>query len=363
MKTLYESLLDADSIDNNIEQAVIGEWLKKCCKDIPKLMPLKNGDLKVSGDLKLKGCKDTKIPELRITHVRGSVYIDDCDFESLSGMFGHMAKITGSLYITNCPNLKNLVGAPWSIEDEISISNCKSFDSVEGGPALVSSVQIMKCKKRFNKSTLEKTFRAATQIFCSEEEIYANITEAMQDPVLIRFWDQVRDLKSNIKMTAIVGNGYAIDKISPANRKTFKPDDKNAEKAVRQILGNGVNSSYGFVLLEDFDGNFPIAYNGYNTTRWIINPKDRSYYTSKTGNENISGVQMAMSVFKNDIKKFNIAKVHVYILDHRELGTHNLSMQRTANKGGAIAMYSDDQLKQMLREQQDRYKRAVAQII
>lgn len=363
MKSLYEGLLDIDDIDKSVEQSVVGEWLKTYCKVLPKVMPLKNGNMKISGDLKIKGCKDLKIPGLRIEHVRGSVYIDDCDFESLEGMFADMAKVTGSVYITNCPNLKNLIGSPWSIEDELSVSNCKSFDSVEGGPALVSYVQIMKCKKRFNKSTIQKTFRAAVQIFCSEEEECANITEAMQDPVLIRFWDQVRALKSGIKMPAIVGNGYMIDKISPSNRQTFKPDDKAVEKAVRAVLGQGKNSVYGFILLEDYDGNFPLAYNGYRQiSRWIINPKNRNYYVSKTGEDIIQGVQTAMSKFKSDLSQFNIAKVHVYNIDHRELGSLPLSNERMHARSGAVAMYSEDQLKDLLREQQARYKKALTQI-
>lgn len=38
MKSLYEGLLDVDDIDKSIEQSVTGEWLKKYCKVLPKIM-------------------------------------------------------------------------------------------------------------------------------------------------------------------------------------------------------------------------------------------------------------------------------------------------------------------------------------
>lgn len=351
MKSLYESLLD-DGVFSDIETTIISDWMDTYCSGGYKTKTLKDGSLKISGTLIIKNAKD--IPPIRISEINGTMSIENCGMKSLADIFaGKYAWIKGDLSITNCKNLEDVSDLPMSIDGDVSIVGCQSLRSLEGVDCMARGVSIMKCGKRFGKATVQKCFKIARRIYCSEEEVEANICEAFSDPVLIRMWEQMKNLKLRYDTKDLFGRNLALDQITASCRNSYDMSDgeKDMLKDARSVL-NG--KSLGFIVTESYDGQFMHLYNNQNFC-YILYKKPEYPNTKPLRVNEVLGYLSSSAE-----RMIDIQFVHVYHLDSIE-STWKKRSDRIETRKGMITN-DPETLKQILRDQRDRYAKAVRQI-
>lgn len=364
MKTLFEGLLD-DDIFNDIDNAIATEWLKNNVKSQYKVMQLKTGELKVWGKLVIKNVDE--MGWLNISLLDGDLYIENCGITDLSKIFSDYAKVTGNISIVGCKNLSDITGLPRFIDGDVTITNCPALKSLEGVSCLAGEVSIMRCGKRFSQSAVKNTFPAAIKIFCSEEDIVANLNEAVinesfQDPILIRLYDQIRNLKKKFNLNVMFGEYSRLDQLSPSDRETFRMDsDKNEKamlKAARKICAN-TNRLYGFIATEDWDGNFVLFINNTQNMYWL---KDGGFPGDYRSNDvhNVGNVTTLMDVLKRTSRYMNDVKyVHIWF---PEGDRYKIRRDRMDLKDGIIDPRDPDQMYRFRREQIERYTKAAKAI-
>lgn len=364
MKTLFEGLLD-DDIFNDIDKAIATEWLKANVKSQYKVMQLKTGELKIWGKLVIKNVDE--IGWLNISLLDGDLYIENCRITDLSKIFSDYAKVTGNVSIVGCKNLSDITGLPRFVDGDVTITNCPALKSLEGVSCLAGEVSIMRCGKRFSQSAVKSAFPAAIKIFCSEEDIVANLNEAVinesfQDPILIRLYDQIRNLKKKFNLNVMFGEYSRLDQLSPSDRETFRMDsDKNEKamlKAARKICAN-TNRLYGFIATEDWDGNFVIFINNTQNMYWL---KDGGFPGDYRSNDvhNVGNVTTLMDVLKRTSRYMNDVKyVHIWF---PEGDRYKIRHDRMDLKDGIIDPRDPDQMYRFRREQLDRYTKAAKAI-
>lgn len=353
MKSLLEGLLD-DNIFNDIDNEVVGDWLKKNASGQYKSMSLKDGTLKVWGTLIIK--KVDTIPPLRISFLEGNLYIENAQIETLNGIFnpGYANKIRGNISITGCPKLHDISALPVMLDGDVSISDCKSLRSLDGVRCLAGEVSIMRCGKRFSKAAVQKAFPASVTIYCSEEDEIPNITESFQDPVLIRLYDQLRNAKLKYRINDMFGSHLQIDKVTPSMRETFKipADEAKMKKAINAIIvRNGVD---GFFVTEDFDGNFKYFYDRFGNEYNLA-----TQYRGLQRGDVLKVSEVRQNLSTSDWHMSNIKYVHVW----KPVGIGNSEIQGERRRSREGMVTNDKRyLKTILQEQRDRYKAAVAKI-
>lgn len=354
MKNLLESLLD-DNIFNDIDNAMINGWLEKHTTGKFKVMGLKNGTYKINGNITIN--KADNIPPLNISSLNGSLYIENSNIENLNGLFAEMAKVKGDINITGCPKLNNIAGLPWNVDGDVNITNCPSLKSLDGVKCLAGGVSIMRCGKRFSKSAVESAFKAAIKIYCSEEELIANITESFQDPILIRLYDQLRNTKQKFDIKRMIGFNFQLDKISPSMRQTFEiTKNTDAIKAARKIVAN-TNRSNGFIATESYEGEFIDLYNSdqdvYHLNKFVEKPWNKNHV-------HLGNVNDILDRLKTGARSMsNIKYIHVWMLPG-DITSWQLQSARSNARFGSIDPNDKEQMKELKRAQLDKYKRAVA---
>lgn len=355
MKSLYEGLLD-DNIFNDVDNAIVSDWLKANCKGKYKTMQLKDGTLKVWGTMIIKGA--VTIPTIRISFLEGILHIEDCQITSLDGLFnpGYSNKIKGDINITGCPKLVDVKALPPTLDGNISITDCKSLRSLDGVHCLAGEVSIMRCGKRFSKAAVQKAFPASVTIYCSEEDEMPNITESFQDPVLIRLYDQLRNTKQKFNLNEFFGSHLQLDKVTPSMRETFKmpADEAKMKKAVNTIIVRG--GADGFFATEDFDGNFINFYNSNGVCYDL--PADENNRWGKRGRA-LSVSDIRSNISKDSYAMTNIKYVHVW--KPVDVGNGQIHWDRREAQRGTVTN-DPKYLKNLLYNQRDRYKAAVARI-
>lgn len=362
MKSLIEGLLD-DNIFNDIDKAIATDWLQANVKSQYKVKQLKTGELKVWGKLVIKKVND--ISMLNISQLDGDLYIENCDVTSLNSVFADFAKVTGSIYITNCPKLTDITGLPRWVDGEVSISNCSTLKSLDGVTCHASDVTIMKCGKKFSKDTISKAFNCAIHVHCSEEELVANILEAFQDPVLTRMFDQLKKQRSSFDITNIIPGHMRMSRISPSMRDTYKypADLKKILTMVRKICANKGGIS-GFILTEDWDGNFVDAYtsNQYCYHLQYGTRADNERWGTDRTNRGVD-IGNSTAIVQRFENLSNIKYVHVYTFEGSEDDdrTYGIQIDRQRAKEGMIPQDKAG-LEKLLRSQRDRYKTLVKQL-
>lgn len=353
MKSLFEGLLD-DNIFNDIDNEVVGDWLKKNATGQFKTMQLKDGTLKVWGTMIIK--KVDTIPPLRISFLEGSIYIENAQIENLDGIFnpGYANKIRGNVSITGCPKLHDISGLPVTLDGDVSISDCKSLRSLEGVRCLAGEVSIMRCGKRFSKAAVTKAFPASVTIYCSEEDEIPNIIESFQDPVLIRLYDQLRNAGKKFDIKNMFGSHLQLDKIAPSMRETFRmpTDEAKMKKAINAIIVRG--GVDGFFVTEDYDGIFKYFYDRLGREYSL-----GAEYKWQQNGESLKVSEVRQNLSCSDRHMTNIKFVHVW--KPVDVRNNPIQMQRINSREGMVTN-DKEYLKKVLREQRDRYKAAVAKI-
>lgn len=369
MKTIYDTLQEGlldDNFDQELDQKMIADWLKENCKGAFKTMTLKSGELKVWGKLVIS--TKNNIPNLNISFLDGDLYIENCpDITDLNGIFNDTgyATVKGSIYITNCPKLISVAALPDFINGWLKITDCKSFRDIDHLPKFVEGLSIIKCAKRFKKEQLASKVNTVS-INCSAEDEIANITEAVRDPNLARMWEQVQNRHLNKDMAVSMEkmlNRWNINKITPSDCKTISVDQKNFNKC-KSELRSFIKYS-GFVLAEDWDGEFKYvvtSYWGNKQVWWLMNEKPEGFYWWRNP-QGYQGVNDFLNWVADYAIKYNIQYLHFYnVASEKDDEQRAQQSERRRAKDGAIAMYDKYQLETMLRNQKERYKKAVQQI-
>lgn len=335
---LQEGILDdMDDIIDNVEVAAVDDWLKAYVTGKYKTMKLKNGTYKVWGTMVIKNYDEEHFPAINISRLEGSMYIENCSVKDLSGLFDGECILTNDLHITKCDQLTDLTGAPYQVGGWLYITACKSFGSLKNGPAVVNNISVIKCKKRFKKSTITAEYPEAATIFCSEEEGQANLLESLSDPILIRFMDQMKKkmLPSSVKafkFSKVFGfRDIKYDEITPSMRQTFvlPGDKKQMLTAARKIIKNK-GWATGIILCEDYKGNF-IAVYGDDRTIYYFDTDRNAELTGKM----ITDVWYSSTQVFDDLTNYN---THTYLMDLKTVHIYNLGEYDTELYSGDIAM-------------------------
>lgn len=362
MKSLYEGLLD-NNLFNDIDKTISTEWLKQNVKSQYKLIQLKNGQLKIWGKLVIKGVD--QIGWLNINTLEGDLYVENCGIVDLSNIFAEYAKVKGNIHITGCKNLTDVSALPHYVDGDVTISNCPALKDLSNVNCLAGEVQIMRCGKRFKEGAIKIAFPAAVKIFCSEEDIEANlneafVNEAFQDPVLIRLYDQIRNLRKKFRITDMFGGYSKLDQISPSDRETYKfpSDEKKILTAARKICAN-TNSLNGFIATEDWDGNFVFLINNTQDAFWL---KEGGFPGNWSGDDfdRVGNVNDLLNMLKPSSTKMNNVKfVHIWFPASDRWSD---VVDRRKAREGMIDPRNPEELRKIKREQLDRYKKAIAAI-
>ena len=368
---LQEGILDdMDDILDNVEAGAVDDWLKEYASGKYKTMKLKNGTRKVWGTLIIKNFHEDQFPALNISRLEGSMYIENCSAEDLTGLFAEESFLTNDLHITKCDNLTDMTGAPFHIGGWLYVTACKSFSSLKNGPASIGNISVIKCKKRFKKSAITAEHPEASTIFCSEEEAPANLLESLSDPVLLRFMDQMKKKmlpasSKSFKFSKLFGfRDMKYDEITPSMRQSFvlPGDKKKMLTAARGIIKNK-GYAVGIILCEDHKGNFIAAYGDDRTIYYFPTDKNNEltgqintdyWYTSTEVISDLNNYQVSARLMDTKI-------VHIYDLGeyHSELYSGGIANARMKSREGMIDN-SDAGLARYAQKQKSRYAGIIA---
>lgn len=162
---LNEGLLDdASTTAGKVDSALIKEWFDKYTKLLgksDKILFLKNGDVKVHGDLLIKDFDGVALIKCKIKEFVGSLYIENCpNLASLAGWFDDeilsvVSNVKGDLSISKCGKITNLEGCPRTVEGNLSIMSNKNLRSLDGMPEMVfGNIYVMKNGKKFKEQDI-----------------------------------------------------------------------------------------------------------------------------------------------------------------------------------------------------------------
>lgn len=256
MISLFESLLDDfEDMEVSQDKEMIKQWCEDNLKGNYKLVVLKNGHIKLRGDVLIKDYKDDNFP-YQISVMNGNLSIEKCpNITSLNGLFVDFISIDGNFSINNCEKLTSLEGGPLTVKGTLSITGNKSLKSIEGAPDLVfGNLYIMKNGKKFSFDKLAEKYNLARRIVCSleDDEDVVNedvINEALYEPHLLELADQMKKSKLNIKN--ILFNYFPIewDLIDSSNVQEYSKIDAKAKTKIRNIIA-GRDGQHGIILLK-----------------------------------------------------------------------------------------------------------------
>lgn len=352
MKSIYdiikEGLLDGEDVwMDRIDKNVGAAWFEKNAQGDFKIKDKKSSlGVTLTGKVIIDGFQGETLP-VQIWSVKGDLYINNCpNLKTLNGFFGDRpCSIDGGLYIENCPNLENLSGLP-PIVDDFSLVGNKKIKSLEGAPKHVfGNCYIVKNGKRFTEEYIRSMIEISQRIVCSEEEIEANITEAFSEPHLLELAEYIKSKGSNFKKILGDTAGMLLDKITSKDVEVYRwPKNIDAGvKAANQIISGRKN---GFVVLMNDENEYEFIICG--KTR--INMDKWSYFGSKT-----HGVPSTELI--NQCKKAH----EIIVFYSKGFSSSDLKYERITGRNGMIKN-TEEQNKQIARENVERYKKLAAQM-
>lgn len=373
---LEESILDMDSVIDNIDSNLMDDWFKNYVKGSYKVKKLRNNTYQIQGSINITKYYENEFPNIFISKVTGNVYIEDCNVQSLKGLFSEGCEIKGTLSITNCNQITDLQYAPESIKN-LSITSCSKFKSLDGVPRFIDTISIMKCGKKFTKNQIQKSVSFVQNIFCSMEEenegVYLN--ESLMDPILLRAMDQYKKSHIQVKLSNLFNQFLLqLDKITPSMRETYSISSEKEQlfKCLRKIYAkpSAASKNYGVVFFEDSFGNFFQIVDAYgyiyrlkvdiNTHKLVPNQPFEYSTLIKSYNQLLDRIENPTKYLYGEM--LDLKYVHVFnITNMKDLSTADIITQRSKAKQGVIDM-SKEGLKQYWRAQQERYKLAIKQL-
>lgn len=346
--SLKESLLDNE--DDQLEfldKVVSDNWFKAYAK----------GDFKIKDKKKSLGCT-----------IVGNMIIDKYEGETIPVSCW---TIKGNLYITNCPNLKTINGFIQSstIDGGLYIENCVSLESLEGCPKLVDNFScvgnrrikslvgapehvfgncyIMKNGKKFSEEQIKTAIEVSRRIDCNEEDVDANITEALTEPHLLKFAEYLKSIGGSFKRV-FDRRDLVFDKITSKDVTVYSYPhiDDNAIKDCRKIISD---KESGYIIVMNHKGEYDFVITSWkqmiNITNWKGGFDGRSYPKKSTELIDIC----------------NRAEELILIKCSNELTTWKLQSDRREARSGMI-MNTERQNQEIARENVKRYKKLAAQM-
>ena len=255
MISLFDSLLDDfEDMEVSQDKEMIKQWCEDNLKGNYKLVVLKNGHIKLRGDVLIKDYKDDNFP-YQISVMNGNLSIEKCsNITSLNGLFVDFISIDGNFSINNCEKLTSLEGGPLTVKGTLSITGNKSLKSIEGAPELVfGNIYIMKNGKKFSFDKLAEKYDLARRIVCSleDDEDLVNedvVNEALNEPHLLELADQMKKSKLNIKNVLFDYFPIEWDLIDSSNVQEYSKIDAKAKTKIRNIIA-GRDGQHGIILL------------------------------------------------------------------------------------------------------------------
>ena len=352
MKNLFdsikESLLDdTDDFLSKMDKVVGGAWFEKNAKGNFKIKDKKSSiGCTIVGDIIFDKFDGEEIPVQAWKVQKGSVYFTNCpNLKSVRGFFGeYPGTLDGGLFIENCPNLESLDGCPTVVGDFSCINNRK-IKSLEGAPKHVfGNCYIMKNGKKFTEEYIRSMIEVTDRIDCNEEDIEANINEAFTEPHLLKLAEYLKTQRSNFNR--LFGNraGIAFDKITSKDVQTFRypRNIDDGVKAANQIISGKAS---GFVVILDKQDKFEMLIYGKNYIN--LSP---GYSFGRNG--------YAKSTELLDICR-HAGEIMVFRLT-QDFQTWGLQSDRRESREGMITN-TEDQNRRIAIENIERYKKIVAQ--
>lgn len=352
MKNLFdsikESLLDdTDDFLSKMDKVVGGAWFEKNAKGNFKIKDKKSAiGCTIVGDIIFDKYDGEEIPVQAWKVQKGSVYFTNCpNLKSVRGFFGeYPGTLDGGLFIENCPNLESLDGCPTVVGDFSCINNRK-IKSLEGAPKHVfGNCYIMKNGKKFTEEYIRSMIEVTDRIDCNEEDIEANLNEAFIEPHLLKLAEYIKSQKSSF--LRLFGNnaGIAFDKITSKDVQTFRypRNIEDGVKAANQIISGRTS---GFIVLLNKEDEFSSLIYGKN-------------YISLYSGYGFGRSHSARSTELLDMCK-RAGEIMVFRLT-KDFQTWKLQSDRREARAGMITN-TEDQNRRIARENIERYKKIVAQ--
>lgn len=354
MKTLRESLLDADLLDKSVDTVVLQGWLNNHSTSKVKTHVTKIG-LEVRGNIIIRDCDN--IPPLGICRLYGDLFIENSSCPNPDGLFTEYATVEGNINVTGCQNISGLGWLPRYV-DTLSVFNCPAIKSLDGINCFADTVSIMKCGKKFKESAIRAAFKGTGQVFCAAEGEVATIVESFNDPIITRLYKQLQDEKLEYEVESMISGSVRLDKILPSMRTTFSVEDNDkAIKAARKIVANR-NADHGFIVTEDYDGKFIDLYNSGKVHYKLLKARYGNAPEHLNKVNDILGRLYIGSSGMDNIKYIHIWNLATSGISYR----YEINAERRKARDGMIDPHDTEQMRRILREQQSRYKRTVAAI-
>lgn len=152
--TLSEGLLDDfETAESKLTASLAEDWFKKYAKVDGKVLFMKNGDIKIHGDVVIRGFDGPQLPAMNIREFIGSLVIERCpNLTTIGSWFGFCIAVDGDISICECPKLETLEGLPKMCDGIFNITGNKSLKTLDGMPTFVSkNIYIMKNGKKFTE--------------------------------------------------------------------------------------------------------------------------------------------------------------------------------------------------------------------
>lgn len=195
----------------------VDDWLKEYASGKYKTMKLKNGTRKVWGTLIIKNFHEDHFPALNISRLEGSMYIENCSAEDLTGLFAEESFLTNDLHITKCDNLTDMTGAPFHVGGWLYVTACMKsregmIDNSDAGLARYARAQKSRYAGIITKNKAMKGYKKRTEATAKLFERYANfIRKTAED--LDWYSDHLSETANVYKAFGV--NSYSFEKGLP----------------------------------------------------------------------------------------------------------------------------------------------------
>lgn len=381
--TILEGIFgDVDKDINKGAGKYAEEWIRDTLKSSCKVMILKDGSIKIRGDLKVTNVPDWNVYVNNIKELNGNIVFEKVSgFKSLEQVFQPYARVNGGITIVDCPDFDSLEGCPSA--NLLEVSGCKQLKSLEGISSYIDIVTIFNCGKKFKKDQIKKYTLYAKSINCEEEPEEANIVEAFKDPVLSNcvtqykaawyakqknsYWEEDRKKKfSQRDFDNLFRWDWMMSEVTPANRITIdidRDDEKDWTKIASKMFRNTDDQIAGFIIgYDSFEDKYIFVAKsdgkGWEMTR--IQKVD-------TWNYSASDIKSLFS--KKHLMSMGVNILYIYQESYLRVSRSDDDFdmrwkKRNARDKAREGMVSLDQdsMKEYARAQQRRYKKAAEQI-
>lgn len=354
---LNESLLD-DNLETTTDIAVTKIWVEQYVKCDGKIMFLKNGTVKFTGDTLIKGFDGDAFPSsFIVSEVNGDFKIEKCNnIKNINGLFKAYSDVKGDFVISNCMKIESVAGGPMTVKGSLSFTGNKSLKSLEGMPMFVhETIYIMKNGKRFTEKDIQNHTQLPWRIVCSiEEEVNESmVNEALNEPHLLELVKQIKNNKGNVR-DYLLPMSIELDQLDSSNVKEFTRVDTKAVKAASEIVRGGDADTFGFVILVNHDNEYVAIIDNNKFCKPI-----KKFWTPM-GYYSFSGGTLSYTECMNNIKNSHSIIVVKWDFIMRS-NFYNKRSDRSRSKDGMI-LNTATQNEEIARANRERYIKIAAQM-